>query len=106
MFRSLLAGLFSRNLDWLQVAVTSHCNASCAYCPHTIYRRQWQSRHLSLTTFQRLLPDLQRVRLVYLQGWGEPFLHPDFFTLVSLAKQAGCQVGYYHERHAVNRRDH
>ena len=83
----------SPKFDWLQVAVTSYCNASCAYCPHTIYRRHWQNRHLSLSTFQRLLPDLQKVHLVYLQGWGEPFLNPDFFTFVSLAKQAGCQVG-------------
>ena len=93
MFGPLLAGLFRRKFDWLQVAVTSYCNASCAYCPHTIYHRHWQSRHLSLTTFQRLLPDLKKVNLVYLQGWGEPFLNPDFFTFVSLAKQAGCQVG-------------
>ena len=93
MFGPLLAGLCRRKLDWLQLAVTSHCNASCAYCPHTIYRRHWQSRHLSLSTFQRLLPDLKKVNLVYLQGWGEPFLNPDFFTFVSLAKQAGCQVG-------------
>jgi MoaA/NifB/PqqE/SkfB family radical SAM enzyme len=58
-----------------------------------VYRRHWQNRHLSLATFQRLLPDLKKVSLVYLQGWGEPFLHPDFFTFVSLAKEAGCQVG-------------
>jgi MoaA/NifB/PqqE/SkfB family radical SAM enzyme len=39
------------------------------------------------------VPDLKKINLVYLQGWGEPFLNPDFFTLVSLAKQAGCRVG-------------
>ena len=93
MFGPWLAELFHRKFDWLQVAVTSHCNAACAYCPHTVYRCHWQSRHLSLSTFQRLVPDLKRVNLVYLQGWGEPFLNPDFFTFVSLAKQAGCQVG-------------
>lgn len=93
MFRSLWSGLSRRNFDWLQIAVTTHCNASCAYCPHTLYQPHWQNRHLSLATFHRLVPDLKRVRLVYLQGWGEPFLHPDFFTFVSLAKQAGCQVG-------------
>jgi MoaA/NifB/PqqE/SkfB family radical SAM enzyme len=93
MSQSFWARLFRRKLDWLQIAVTSHCNASCAYCPHTVYRRHWQNRHLSLATFQRLVPDLKRVKLVYLQGWGEPFLNPDFFTFVSLAKEAGCYVG-------------
>jgi MoaA/NifB/PqqE/SkfB family radical SAM enzyme len=85
--------LFSRKFDWLQIAVTSHCNASCAYCPHTVYRSHWQNRHLPPATFQRLVPDLKKVKLVYLQGWGEPFLNPDFFTFVSLAKEAGCRVG-------------
>jgi len=28
-----------------------------------------------------------------LQGWGEPLLHRDFFSLVRLAKGAGCRVG-------------
>lgn len=39
------------------------------------------------------MPDLKKVNLVYLQGWGEPLLNPDFFNFVSLAKQAGCRVG-------------
>ncbi|OGP71994.1 MAG: hypothetical protein A2Y80_05945 [Deltaproteobacteria bacterium RBG_13_58_19] len=82
-----------KRLDWIQVEVTSHCNAACIYCPRTAYQDKWVSRHLPLETFKKILPALARTRLVFLQGWGEPFLHPDFFRLVSLAKQAGCQVG-------------
>ncbi len=85
--------LFPPRFDWIQVEVTTHCQAACSYCPHTVYQNQWTSRHLAMLTFGRLLPVLKRARLVHLQGWGEPFLHPDFFTLVSLARQAGCQVG-------------
>jgi len=77
----------------MQVQVTSCCHAACRYCPHTVYRQTWQSRHLPFATFQRLAPAFPRKQLVYLQGWGEPFLHPDFFAMVALAKQAGCQVG-------------
>jgi MoaA/NifB/PqqE/SkfB family radical SAM enzyme len=84
---------FPHHFHWLQVEVTTYCQAACLYCPHTVYRDRWESRHLDLAIFKRLLPELHRVHLVYLQGWGEPFLHPDFFTLVSLAKRAGCQVG-------------
>jgi MoaA/NifB/PqqE/SkfB family radical SAM enzyme len=85
--------LFGPRFQWLQVEVTTHCQAACSYCPHTVYRDRWQSRHLDMAVFQRLLPELSRVNLAYLQGWGEPFLHPEFFTMVSLARQAGCQVG-------------
>jgi MoaA/NifB/PqqE/SkfB family radical SAM enzyme len=58
-----------------------------------VYREHWDSRHLAVATLRDLLPILKRARLVHLQGWGEPFLHPDFFTMVSLARQGGCQVG-------------
>ncbi|MGQ9920428.1 MAG: radical SAM/SPASM domain-containing protein, partial [Desulfobacca sp.] len=49
--------------------------------------------HLPLKVFQLLQPTFKKVNLVYLQGWGEPFLHPDLFTMVALARQAGCRVG-------------
>ena len=77
---------------WIQVEVTTRCNAACIYCPRTAYRDAWHDRSLSPATFRRLLPALKKTRLVHLQGWGEPFLHPDFFTLTALAKEAGCRV--------------
>lgn len=79
--------------DWIQVEVTTHCQAACIYCPHTLYRGCWEERHLPLQVFKRLLPEFPRAGLVYLQGWGEPFLHPEFFTFITLARQAGCRVG-------------
>jgi MoaA/NifB/PqqE/SkfB family radical SAM enzyme len=36
---------------------------------------------------------LSRTPLVHLQGWGEPFLNPEFFEIAAYAKQAGCKVG-------------
>lgn len=87
------ASFLTPRFAWIQVEVTSFCNAACLYCPQTVYGHSWPRRHLPLSTFQKLLPDLARARLTYLQGWGEPFLHPDFFTLLTLAKQAGCRVG-------------
>jgi MoaA/NifB/PqqE/SkfB family radical SAM enzyme len=77
---------------WIQVEVTTRCNAACVYCPRTAYRDAWHDRSLSPATFQRLLPALKKTRLVHLQGWGEPFLHPGFFTLTAQAKAAGCRV--------------
>ena len=84
---------FAPGLDWVQVEVSSFCNASCLYCPHTVFQSAWINRHLSLATFQKLLPALSRAKLVYLQGWGEPFLNPDFLDMLKLAKNAGCRVG-------------
>ncbi len=80
-------------LDWIQVEISSFCNARCVYCPHTVYKDSWIDRHLELETFRRIEPVLSGTRMVHLQGWGEPFCHPDFFQMVRIAKQGGCQVG-------------
>ena len=88
-----LFSLLTPKFSWIQVEVTSFCNASCLYCPQTVYRDLWQRRHLPLSAFQKLLPALARSRLTHLQGWGEPFLHPDFFTMLALAKKSGSRVG-------------
>jgi MoaA/NifB/PqqE/SkfB family radical SAM enzyme len=92
----LLKRVFRRSLpvlDWIQVETTSQCNAACVYCPYTVYRQHWLRRHLTLETYGKLVPFLGKTKLVYLQGWGEPFLNPHFFEMVRLAKEQGCQVG-------------
>jgi MoaA/NifB/PqqE/SkfB family radical SAM enzyme len=80
-------------LDWIQVEISSYCNAMCIYCPHTVYRKNWQNRYLPIDAFQRLMPAFRKTNLVYLQGWGEPFTNPLFLEMLKLAKSAGCCVG-------------
>ena len=91
-FKRILS-LFSPGWDWIQVEITSDCNASCIYCPRTLYKDRWADRHLPLETFKKLVPAFSETRHVHLQGWGEPFLHPDFFEMVAIAKGVGCRVG-------------
>jgi radical SAM protein with 4Fe4S-binding SPASM domain len=90
---SKIKSIFNPFFDWLQVEVTSHCNASCIYCPNSVYQSSWKNQHLSLDTFKTLLPYFRRTLLVYLQGWGEPFLNPDIFEMIKLTKQTGAQAG-------------
>lgn len=82
----------TRFLDCIQIEVTSACFAKCIYCPHTTMKHTWKARHLDKITFEKLLPLLQRSRQAHLQGWGEPFLHPDIFKFIEVAKKAGCKV--------------
>ncbi|MCL6621284.1 MAG: radical SAM protein [Syntrophobacterales bacterium] len=79
--------------DWLQVEITTACTAACIYCPRTVFREAWPELSLDRETFARLAPIFPGARYVHLQGWGEPFLHPDFFLFLREAKKAGCQVG-------------
>lgn len=84
---------WGRPWDWVQVEVSSRCNARCLYCPHATLAPHWQGRLMDLDTFRRFLPALKRARLVHLQGWGEPLLNPDFWSMLRLARGQGCRVG-------------
>ncbi|AEE14546.1 Radical SAM domain protein [Thermodesulfobium narugense DSM 14796] len=79
--------------DWMQVEVTSLCNANCNYCPHTVYKKNWANRHLEMEIFKKLISHLDKIKLIYFQGWGEPFLNPKLFDMIEIAKKLGCRVG-------------
>lgn len=89
--------------DWIQIEISSYCNASCIYCPHTAYRKYWKDRYLPVEVFNNLIPAFPKTRLIYLQGWGEPFTHPHFFEMLRLAKDAGCMVGTTSNATLLNR---
>jgi len=93
MFLDKLFAQYHPYLDWIQVEISSYCNAGCIYCPHFAFQRNWQNRFLPLEAFRNLTPAFARTDLVYLQGWGEPFMHPQFFEMLQIAKTAGCRVG-------------
>ncbi len=80
-------------LEWIQIEVTSFCNASCVYCPRTVYKDNWLDRHLPVSTFEKLAPLFPKTGLVFLQGWGEPLMSPHFFEMVKMAKKSGIKVG-------------
>jgi MoaA/NifB/PqqE/SkfB family radical SAM enzyme len=81
-----------RELDCIQIEVTSRCPGRCGYCPHTTRHPHWVSRDMDMDTFERLWPLMRCAGRVHLQGWGEPLLHPGFFDMAGLARQAGCAV--------------
>jgi len=84
----------SPTLDWVQVEVTTDCNAACVYCPHTIMKARWANKHMPMELFYDLIPFLRYTDLVYLQGWGEPLLNNDFFEMVRVCKDRGKRVGF------------
>jgi MoaA/NifB/PqqE/SkfB family radical SAM enzyme len=84
----------SPELDWVQVEVTTHCSGSCLYCPRGVLKSTWQGRHMPLALFRRLLPSLGNTELVFLQGWGEPMMHPDLFEMVRLCRERKKRAGF------------
>jgi MoaA/NifB/PqqE/SkfB family radical SAM enzyme len=87
----ILDKIGSPELDWIQVEVTSRCNAACIYCPQPFLGRK---QHMPFGLFQNILPYLGYTDLVYLQGWGEPLLNPDLFSMIRACKAKGKHVGF------------
>jgi MoaA/NifB/PqqE/SkfB family radical SAM enzyme len=97
--------MFGRALDWVkertrgrpfeafQIEVTSRCTLRCRMCPKTALADCWSGLDLSWEAFQRIACFFGLTKHVHLQGWGEPFLHPRLFDMITAAKSAGCRVG-------------
>lgn len=90
--REIISGGIPKELDCMQVEVTSVCPGRCVYCPHTTEASRWRSRSMDAGIFAALWPLMRTCGRVHLQGWGEPLLHPRFFDFAALARKAGCQV--------------
>lgn len=92
LWASLRELMHPREIECLQVEVTSCCPGKCTYCPHTTRADVWKSRHMQPETFAALFPIMKKTARVHLQGWGEPFLNPWFMDFVELARRAECSV--------------
>ena len=49
---------------------------------------------MSTDTFARLIPSFSSTDLVFLQGWGEPLLHPALWDMARAIREAGARVGF------------
>lgn len=79
----------------LQIEVTSRCLLKCSFCPTKTLGRQWLYGDLPFDVYRdHIAPHLARFDLAYLQGWGEPLLHPNIWEMVQLAKAERCRVGF------------
>jgi len=79
----------------VQVEVTSRCETGCVFCPHDALSDRWVEGDLPLELYrEKIVPYLDLFELVYLQGWGEPMLHPQLWDMLSLAQEKGCKTGF------------
>lgn len=94
---SRLLGKSKRAERWsvLQIEITSRCPLHCSFCPNKSLGKNWLPGDLPFDVFRDFIaPDLGRFDLAYLQGWGEPLLHPHLWEMVRLAHTQRCRVGF------------
>ena len=92
--RRILSRLTPLHLDWIQVEVSARCQGQCLYCPVAVLRGKRENGLMAMETFEALLPAFPTADLVFLQGWGEPLLHPGFWEMAVKAAATGAQVGF------------
>jgi MoaA/NifB/PqqE/SkfB family radical SAM enzyme len=79
----------------LQVEVTTRCQLKCAFCPNCVLGDNWVRGDFSWELYRdALAPHFSKVDWVYLQGWGEPLLHPRLWDMFRLAKEKAGRVGF------------
>ena len=94
LFRKLYEMFAPLHFDCIQVEVSSVCNASCPYCVQACYKDHWEGGLMEMRTFARLERAFSMADMVFLQGWGEPLLHPKFWQMVKRVKSSGVKVGF------------
>lgn len=66
-----------------QIEPTTRCNFTCGFC----CGRHMPQQDVSVEIVEIALRRMPQLEVIELQGEGEPLLHPDFFTMVKLAKE-------------------
>ncbi len=84
-----------RRWNVAQIEITSRCPSQCRFCPNKTLGADWLPGDLPWERFRdEIAPYLPQFELAYLQGWGEPLVHPQIWDMIRLAHGAGCQVGF------------
>lgn len=85
-------------LDRLQIEITTACNLRCAGCQRTegVVAGSWESRHMPVDRFVRVMEHAPPARALVLQGIGEPSLHPHLAQLCRLGADSGkfAMIGF------------
>ncbi len=76
-----------------QVEPANFCNLSCPFCLTTSKNDSRPSACLSFNTFKKFIDHAgDYLLLIVLWNWGEPFLNPDIFKIISYAKSKGILI--------------
>ncbi|MBA4418247.1 MAG: hypothetical protein C0392_10115 [Syntrophus sp. (in: bacteria)] len=82
-----------RSFSAWQIEVTTRCSLCCTMCIKEEYKN-WYRRDMEMEDFRKIIPYLNRVKSVVLEGWGESLLHKDLIEFIRLAKKEGPEVGF------------
>lgn len=80
----------------IQIYINEVCNFRCFYCIKSKSKEEQNqnkvfSRQMSFEKFKKIINNITewggKIKILLLQGWGEPLLHPDIVKMVAYAKE-------------------
>jgi MoaA/NifB/PqqE/SkfB family radical SAM enzyme len=80
---------------YVQIEPVGQCNLRCKMCPINFREDQplvGSSKMMQFELYTRLVDQFANLKILHLQGLGEPMLHPRFFDMVEYAAQKGVRV--------------
>lgn len=69
----------------VQMEITNRCNLACKMCPRG--QMDLPLEDMPMETFETIISNIQDPDYLILTGWGEPLTNPNFFRMVTLAKE-------------------
>ncbi|GAB4317464.1 MAG: hypothetical protein Kow0059_10520 [Candidatus Sumerlaeia bacterium] len=72
------------------IALSLLCDIECPHCPRQYYPRLLDHGFMRAEGLERVYPYLRYAEFVGLFGLGEPFLHPNFFSILRQVKTVGA----------------
>ncbi|OQA97788.1 MAG: molybdenum cofactor biosynthesis protein A [Spirochaetes bacterium ADurb.Bin218] len=72
--------------SYIEIEICGSCDLDCIFC----YRKSLKKEHpmMEISTFQKILSEMKAYNLPYtlsLGGSGEPLMHPQFYSMLSIA---------------------
>lgn len=99
--RGIAEGVVLAGPQTVHIDVANGCNTNCVTCwdhsPLLVVQRSgdWKRQRMSVDLFRRIADDLatmKSVESVILSGMGDPFVNPDIYGIIEIAKQKGWHV--------------
>lgn len=76
----------------LQIEPSTLCNLTCSLCPVTVGMNR-PVGNMNLSTFRKIIDEIgEYIFVIILWDWGEPFMNPDIYQMISYAKQKNIKL--------------
>lgn len=76
----------------IQLELTTSCNFNCVTCSRKGFNPSRLNRNMTLEELKTILKGLPDIKMIQLQGEGEPFLNPHLPQLLEYCKSRGIKV--------------